>query len=197
LKGAIALSQPLAIYASIPATVPPTAGPNWEGVQPVTVADPFRFWPDLDWRGDGIMPSSPVTEVPEYLWIVSVADPDDTVSVNFIRRWEINNPGTQFDTRGLPAGVYDITISFAADDQYSMQLLVNATPLIPTGSNTFTPPDFPWRNVKTYQYSNTVLTAGSVLRLSTLVTNLAQPVGTPPQDNPAMFAWTMQVFSNL
>jgi hypothetical protein len=190
------LSQPLAIYASIPATVPPTAGPNWEGVQPVTVADPFRFWPSLDWRGDNIVPVTPVTEVPQYLWIVPVADPVNTLSVNFVRRWEINNAGTPWDTRGVPAGTFDITISFAADDQYTMQLLNNNVALVPTGANSFVPPDFPWRNVKTYQYSNTVLTPGNVLRLSTVATNLAQPVGTAPQDNPAMFSWTMQFFSN-
>ncbi|HEX3047462.1 MAG TPA: hypothetical protein VHY08_22105 [Bacillota bacterium] len=187
------MSQPLAIYASIPATVPPTAGPNWEGTQPVTVADPFRFWPSLDWRGDNIVPGSPVTEAPQYLWIVPVADPSTTVSVNFVRRWDITPAGAPFDTRAIPAGTYDIAISFAADDQYVMQLFTTTTVFVPTGANSFVPPDFPWRNVKTYQYSDITLNQGDILRLSILATNIGQPVGTAPQDNPAMFSWTMQL----
>lgn len=190
------MSQPLAIYASIPATIPATAGPNWEGVQPVTVTDPFRFWPNLDWRGGNIVPVSPVTEVPQYLWSVPVPNPVITDTEIFTRRWDISNFGSPFDTRAIPAGTYDIVISLAADDQYSMQLFTNTTVFTPTGTNINVPPDFPWRNVKTYQYGDVFLNPGNILRLRVTATNIGQPAGTPPQDNPAMFSWTMQVFAD-
>jgi hypothetical protein len=192
----VILSQPLAIYASIPATVPATAGPNWEGIQPVTVADPFQFWPNLDWRGGNIVPLSPVTEVPQYLWTVPVANPEVTDTETFTRRWDISNLGSPFDTRAIPSGTYNIVISLAADDQYAMQLFTNNVLFNPTGTNTSIPPDFPWRNVKTYEYSSVFLNPGNILRLSVEATNIGQPVGTPPQNNPAMFSWTMQVFAS-
>ncbi len=196
------MSQPLAIFASIPAVVPATAGPNWEGIQPVIVGDAFRFWPNLDWRGGNIVPLSPVTEVPQYLWFTPIANPTTTVTAAFTRRWDVTNFGSPFDTRAIPAGTsYQIVISSAADDQYSMQLFKTSplnvvTIYTPTGVNTSVPPDFPWRNVKTYNYDDVILNPGDILRLMTIATNLAQPPGTPPQDNPAMFSWVMQVFQD-
>jgi hypothetical protein len=186
------MSQPKAIYASVPPVN--GVGPEWVGTQPVVVANPFPFWPNLDWTGDniGAPPTTEFTEVPQYLWLQPVADPVNTVTGTFTRRWTGTGNNTGFTPRTIEDRDYDIVISIAADDQYLMELRRNGVLLNPTGINNMVPPGLPWRNVKVYQYDDVDIDPGTELTLRTVVTNIGQGPGAT--ENPAMFTWTMQLF---
>lgn len=189
------MSQPLAIYASIPPAIAPIPSPLWVGTQPVVVTNPFTFWPSLDWTGDNITPTSGYGEVPQYLFSVPQANPAvDTVAA-FTRRLTVGAIGSTFSVTTIPPGVYNLSLSHAADNQYSVTvtttLLGIPTVLTPVGFNANTPSPLQWRDVKTFEYLSLSLVAGDTIDITSTVVNLAAPGFTPDQ-NPAMFTWIMQ-----
>ncbi len=189
------MSQPLAIYASIPPATPPIPGPLWVGTQPVVVTNPFTFWPSLDWTGDNITPTSGFGEIPQYLFSVPQANPAVDTVATFTRRLTVGAIGSTFSVTTIPPGLYDLSLSHAADNQYSVTvtatLLGIPTVLTPVGFNTNTPSPLQWRNVKTFEYLAISLVTGDTIDITSTVVNLAAPGFTPDQ-NPAMFTWIMQ-----
>ncbi len=190
------MSQPIAVFASIPPGTPPLPGPLWIGTQPVAVTNPFPNWPNLDLTGDNIIPSSGYIEIPQYLFSVPQADPAITTTANFTRRLTVGLLGTPFSVTNIPQGVYNIIISHAADNQYSLvfSATLSGIPVTftPFGFNINTPSPLQWRNVKTYIYFTLSLLPGDILGISSTVVNLAAP-GLTPDQNPAMFTWVMQL----
>jgi hypothetical protein len=190
------MSQPKAIYASVPPLN--GVGPEWVGTQPVIVANPFPFWPNLDWTGDniGMPPITEYTEVPQYLWLQPVADPVNTVSGTFTRRWTGTGNNTGFTPRTIEENEYDIVLYIAADDQYNFSLRRNGVILDPTGINTNVPLGLPWRNVKTYEYERVDINCHTILELEVVATNIGLGPGTLPDNNPAMFTWVIQLIKD-
>ena len=189
------MSQPVAIYASIPPATPPIPSPLWIGTQPVVVTDPFTFWPSLDWTGDNITPTSGYGEAPQYLFSVPQADPAVTTTASFTRRLTAGTTAASFSVTTFTAGLYHLIISHAADNQYSLTVTATldgiATVLTPAGFNANTPSPLQWTNVKTYEYLAISFATGDTLDLASTVVNLAAPGFTPAQ-NPAMFTWILQ-----
>ncbi len=186
------MSQPLAIYVSNASLG------NWtEGSLPVKVTNPFKFWPSLNWQGNNINPVFYQEGGPQYLWATPTADPINTTTFTFIRRWN-GSSTSSFTDRLIPFGNYDLVIAHAADDRYNMRLTLNGVTQNPQGVNISTPSSHPWRNVKTYRYLVNLVPTSSiptpVLRLITTATNIGFKSGTT-QNNPGMFTWTMQIFS--
>ncbi|MCL6591663.1 MAG: hypothetical protein K6U80_17135 [Firmicutes bacterium] len=198
------MAQPLAIYASIPAS----AGANWlsnsGNLPPVTVAKPYPFWPDLGWSDGNIAPTSGYGEHPQYLWTIPVADPNDFTPKTLTRRLTASSaikiPNIlQIPTKTGAGSPFRFIFSIAADDEYTFQLLVNEKTIAgespATGFNFAIPAQAPWRNVKTYSFGTeanpVVLADGAVLDIQTTVTNLPQP----PGENPAMVTWTLQIIA--
>lgn len=188
-------TQPNAIYVSRPPSG--SSGAHWLGTPfriPVIVQNPYIDWPDLNWESDDIHPQQFSEGAPHYLWAVPVADPINTTTFSFGRQWDAI--GSQFTSRLIPTGVYDFVISHAADDRYTMELLLNGQVLVPVGVNNGTNPSRrPWRNVKSYVYEDIPVNSRAVLRLETTATNIGRSDGTP-QTNPAMFTWTFQMLRN-
>ncbi len=189
------MSQPLAIYASIPPATAPIPSPLWVGTQPVVVTNPFTFWPSLDWTGDNITPTSGYGEIPQYLFSVPQADPAVDTVATFTRRLTVGAIGSIFSVTTIPPGLYNLSLSHAADNQYSVSvtatLLGIPIALTPVGFNTNTPSPLQWRNVKTYEYLAISLVTGDTIDITSTVVNLAAPGFTPDQ-NPAMFTWITQ-----
>ncbi|HEX3047901.1 MAG TPA: hypothetical protein VHY08_24330 [Bacillota bacterium] len=185
------MSQPKAIYASIPPVR--GGGAEWIGTQPVVVANPYPFWPNLEWTGDniGVLPITEYTEVPQYLWLQPVADPVNTVTGIFTRRWTGTWCHGGFTPRAIEEDRYDIIIYIAADDQYLLSLRRNGAELQPSGFNANVPIKLPWRNVKVYEYEGICINCRTILELQTEVTNIGQGPGALPDNNPAMFTWVM------
>ncbi len=199
------MSQPLAIYASIPALT----GADWLVAPslstPVTVATPFPCWPNLDWSDGNIAPSSGYGEIPQYLWSTPIPDPADNSPKIFSRRLTastvLESPNSQkFPIGGAIGHRFRMIFSIAADDEYTFQLFLNEQPLpreAPvTGSNSRTPIPLPWTNVKTFTFGLGVVpitfSDGDRLTVQTTVTNLPQA---PEANNLAMFTWVLQLFS--
>ncbi|HEX3047073.1 MAG TPA: hypothetical protein VHY08_20135 [Bacillota bacterium] len=194
------MAQPLAIYASIPAST----GANWlidsGNIAPVTITTPYPHWPNVDWSDGNIAPSSGYGEIPQYLWSIPDPDPQDNDPKTFTRRLTVSPvitlPNiTQFPTR---TGRFRFVFSIAVDDEYTFRLLINEKP-IPgeepsEGFNLLVPIADSWRNVKTYSFGAgekpVMLTDGDTLDIQTMVTNLPQPAGY----NPAMVTWVLQMF---
>lgn len=198
------MSQPFAIYASIPAS----SGANWltnpPNTVPVTVTTPYSQWPSVDWSDGNISPLSGYGEVPQYLWSVPVPDPNDSVSKTFTRRLIANSVNSLPNIMKIPVGgsvgnEFSLIFSIAADDEYTFQLLINDQPLLgeipTTGYNFQVPLPMPWRNVKTYSYGvgakPVTINNGETLDIQTTVTNLPQP----GPGNLAMVTWVLQLFS--
>lgn len=199
------MSQPLAIYASVPALT----GADWLAEPPVsapvTVAAPFPYWPSLDWSDGNIAPSSGYGETPQYLWSIPNPDPNDNAPKTFTRRLTASaatgSPTIQkFPVGGAIGHRFRLIFSIAADDEYTFQLLVNEQPLpreVPaSGFNFQTPMPLPWTNVKTYSFGLGVVpitfSDGDRLSIKTTVTNLPQAQGV---NNLAMVTWVLQLFS--
>ncbi len=199
------MSQPLAIYASIPFQ----AGADWLASPahstPVAVETPFSFWPSLDWSDGNLVPSSGYGEIPQYLWSTPVPDPNDNAPKLFTRRL-VASAGlaapniTKFPVGDATGNDFRFIFSIAADDEYTAQLLLNGQ-LLPreqpaTGFNFQVPLPLPWRNVKTYSYglgaTPITLKDGDRLDIQTTVTNLPQPQGA---GNLAMVTWVLQIFN--
>ncbi len=201
------MAQPLAIYASIPSTDP--SGPEWlvtpPNIAPVTVANPFPTWPNLDWRVGNITPSSGFGEVPDYLWSVPVADVTDGNLKQFTRRLTAGALGSAFTATSIPTGVYRLDFAIAADDQYDITVLTGL-PLLPIilseqpnpVFNFAVPGSLPWRNVKYFSYGTLIgltIALGNVIDIQVTARNVPQAAGTPPDLNPAMFTWVLQLNS--
>ncbi len=193
------MGQPSAVYASIPPSTPPIPGPLWKGTQPVVVTNPYPTWPNLDWSGDAITPTSGYGEIPQYLFSVPQADPAVETIATFTRRLTVGAAGSVYSVTGIPPGPYNFIITHAADNQYSLTITVTpveGTPVTfsPVGYNANTPYPLQWRNVKTYEYTGVILATGETIDIISTVVNLAAPDSTPDQ-NPAMFTWTFQLVS--
>ena len=185
------MSQPLAIYVSN------AAKGNWaQGILPVKVTNPFKFWPNLNWQKGNINPLLYQEGGPQYLWVSPTAEPVFTTEFTFIRLWE-GSLESSFTDKLIPFGTYDIIISHAADDLYSMRLVLNGTHQDPQGGDISTPSPRPWRNVATFRYQVSLIPSGSfptpTLSLFTFAKNIGFKSGTI-QNNPGMFTWTMQIF---
>jgi hypothetical protein len=196
------MSQPLAIYASIPAAT----GANWlntsGNVLPVTVAAPYPHWPNVDWSDGNIAPSSGYGEVPQYLWSEPAPNPQDHEPKTFTRRLSVNPVISLPNILQFPAGTraFRLVFSIAADDEYVFRLLINEK-AIPgeeddMGYNLVVPVSDAWRNVKTYAFgigaNPVMMKPDDTLDIQTIVTNLPQPSAY----NPAMVTWVLQVFES-
>ncbi len=189
------MSQPIAVYATIPPVLKPLPSPLWVGTQPVIVTNPYPFWPSLDWTGDNITPTSGYGEIPQYLFSVPQADPAVDTIATFTRRLTVGAIGSVFSITTITPGLYNLSLSHAADNQYSVTVTATLagipTVLTPVGFNTNTPSPLQWRDVKTYEYPALSLITGDTIDIASTVVNLAQPGATPDQ-NPAMFTWILQ-----
>ena len=200
------MSQPMAIYASIPAS----SGANWvttvPNSSPVTVTTPYAQWPNIDWSDGNITPSLGYGEVPQYLWSTPIPDPNDNAPKSFTRRLtastQINLPNIlKIPVGGSIGNQFRFIFSIAADDEYTFQILINGQPVaeeVPTtGYNFQVPMPLPWRNVKTFSFGlgakPVTIKNGDILAIQTTVTNLPQPPGT---SNLAMVTWVLQLFSS-
>lgn len=199
------MAQPLAIYASIPASTGADWLTNPPSSAPVTVITPFQYWPSIDWSDGNITPSSGYGEIPQYLWSTSIPDPIDNAPKIFTRRLiastEFAAPNISKIPVGGPIGNrFRFIFSIAADDEYTFQLLINGQSIpgeVPTtGFNFEVPMPLPWRNVKTFSYGTgakpITLNNQDQLDIQTTVTNLPQPLGVA---NLAMVTWVLQLFS--
>lgn len=192
------MSQPLAIYASVP---PTPGGANWltdiqGAVVPTIFEQPYEFWPDVDFTLGGITAIDYNGELPYYLWSNPQVLQPVTGETHIFRRAWIASSVFGFTATQIPANSnFAIIISHAADDIFEMTLSINGLTLVPiVGSNTVTPSPLTWRDVKTFVY-DLLMFPGEQLVLQTTVTNQPQPGGTSVT-NPAMFTWVMQVFEN-
>jgi hypothetical protein len=186
--GMLEMSQPLMLYAS----ANPLNGGNWSPT-PTVVPDDIEFslWPNLNAGGDNINPTSGVKETPDYLFSDTFT-PTLTQSFTFTRSWSIT--GASFTATAIPAATYNIVLTHAADNLYTATLVNGSTILDPVISNQNNVPDVnQWRNAKTIAYSCVGLTSGT-FELQTQVTNLGIS-GSTPQSNPAMFTWTLGLYS--
>lgn len=200
------MAQPLAIYASIPAST----GAIWlmtaPHVVPDTVQTPHSQWPSVDWSDGNIAPSSGYGEVPQYLWSTPIPDPNDNTAKTFTRRLTASAASTLPNIMKIPVGGsignnFRLIFSIAADDEYSFQILINGQPIpgeVPTtGYNFQVSLPLPWRNVKTYSFGVGVkpvsINDGDNIDIQTTVTNLPQPGGA---GNLAMVTWVLQLFSS-
>lgn len=191
------MSQPTAIYSSIPSTSP--LSPTWlatpPNLLPVSIAEPFPVWPNLDWSADNIIPTA-YSEVPDYLWYTPVPDPTLPITVQFTRRFTVGELLTPFTATNIPTGLYRLALSVAADDAYVVQTLINGLIISEepsAGFNFAVPQPFAWRNVKTYVYgalAGITLAVLGTLDIQVTVTNFPQ-LG---PFNPAMFTWILQLF---
>jgi hypothetical protein len=199
------MAQPLAIYASIPASTSAEWLVNPPNVAPVTVAIPYIYWPSVDWSDGNLNPTSGYGEIPEYLWVTPIPDPNDNAAKTFTRRLTAGAAITIPNILKIPVGgeignKFRMILSIAADDEYTFQLLINGRPIpgeVPsTGYNFQVPLPIPWKNVKTYSFGTgahpVILNKGDTLDIQTTVTNLPQPFGA---ENLAMVTWVLQVFS--
>jgi hypothetical protein len=201
------LARPLAIFASIPPNH--VCNPKWDhisGIIPVEYDKPNENWPDLDWTGDIIEDNGPTEynfERPKYLWAHPlVHDPVNGESYVFIRQWEVGNPGEGFNGQTIPAENLVLLITYAADNEYAMALVVGCAEqpelsLSPIGANKDIPSSSnSWRNVKTYLYylDLTKVSPGTTINLISEVINSPQRPNGIVETNPAMFTWVMQVY---
>ncbi|HEX3046934.1 MAG TPA: hypothetical protein VHY08_19425 [Bacillota bacterium] len=191
------MPQPTAIYASIPSTDP--SAPNWlstpPNLLPVSVADPFPDWPNLDWRIGGITPLL-FSEITDYLWQPAIADPTDGTEKQFTRRLTVGSLG--FTSTHIQHALYSMILTIAADDQYQVLMLVNGSPVVfdapNPGFNFAVPNPLTWRNVKTFAHNPVNLFTNDTVDIQVNARNVPQPPGTPPANNPAMFTWILQLF---
>jgi hypothetical protein len=193
LKEGCLMAQPLMLYAS----TNPFNGGNWSVNSTFTptvvpTGNTFQFWPNLNEGGDNINPTSGVKEPPDYLYTPTF---DSTTNTNytFTRSWTIT--GVSFTATEIPAGTYNIVLTHAADNLYTATLVNGSTTLDPVISNQNNVPDVnQWRNAKTIAYSCVGLVDNTTFALRTDVTNLGI-AGSTPQSNPAMFTWTLGIYS--
>ncbi|HEX2953657.1 MAG TPA: hypothetical protein VHR47_06700, partial [Bacillota bacterium] len=152
------MSKPLAIYASIPADH--QNSPVWDrslGTPPVTYRKPNPKWPNLDWRNNPLEDYQPkyYSEAPHYLWAKpQVTQPVKGENHTFIRRWQIGEADSVFNSKTIPQLDIILLILHAADDLYSMGLFLgdvqNGELLNPLGANGAA--KNAWRNIKSYLY---------------------------------------------
>lgn len=197
----MAMSIPLAIYASIPQNHPNK--PLWEktlGAIPVKYEKPNPKWPNLTWKHNPLEDYKPIdyAEEPDYLWAHPIVkQPTKGENYSFIRKWFVGKSDSAFDGRTFPPKDLVFVISHAADDLYSMGFFVggvqNGELLNPVGANGMTKNAL--NNVKTFVFhvNLTASEPGVELDLVSEVTNCPQPTEIPDK-NPAMFTWVMQVF---
>jgi hypothetical protein len=198
------MARPRAIYASIPAY--DIGEPKWDtilGTRPVEYASPYSLWPTLDWTNN-LGHNGPVeygSEQPKYLWSDPlVQDPVNGETHVFIRQWTVVDKEGNFASQTIPADKLIVAITIAADDQYTMALVIGDVRLgsvhTPIGINHI--PEISWRNIMTYLYflDLTKTAPGTIINLMTEVTNSPQLQIGAVETNPAMFTWVMQIYNN-